>query len=100
MSILIIPCLIRTKWDIKCLQRLLISVENQSKPFDKVYLIEDASPFSYTLPFNFIEHIKLSYNGGPARARNIGIDKALALIHNICCLPTTTAFWTNNGMSK
>lgn len=79
MSILIIPCLIRTKWDINCLQRLLISVQNQSKPFDKVYVIEDASPFSYTLPFNFIEHIKLSRNGGPARARNIGIDKALAL---------------------
>ncbi|VVB50943.1 Glycosyl transferase family 2 [uncultured archaeon] len=77
MSILIIPCLIRTKWDINCLQRLLISVQNQSKPFDKVYVIEDASPFSYTLPFNFIEHIRLSLNGGPARARNIGIDKAL-----------------------
>jgi len=79
MSVLIVPCFVRTKWDIGCLQRLLISVQKQTKPFDKVYVVDDASPYSYTLPFDFVEHIRLSVNGGPARARNIGIDKALAL---------------------
>ncbi len=79
MSVLIIPCYIKTEWDINCLNRLLISVQNQTRKFDKVYLIEDASPFDYKLQFDFIEHIKLSDHGGPARARNIGIEKALEL---------------------
>ena len=79
MSILIIPCYIKTKWDIDCIKRLLKSVQEQTLQFDKVYLIDDASPKEYTLEFAFVEHIKLTKNGGPAKARNIGIDKALAL---------------------
>ncbi|KPQ41500.1 MAG: Glycosyl transferase family 2, partial [Candidatus Methanoperedens nitroreducens] len=79
MSVLIIPCYIKTKWDIDCLNRLLISIQNQTQKFDKVYLVEDASPFDYKLQFDFLEHIKLSDNGGPARARNIGIENALKL---------------------
>jgi GT2 family glycosyltransferase len=79
MSVLIVPCYIRTKWDIDCLNRLLDSVQNQTKAFDRVFVIDDASPYHYTLPFNFVEHSRLSHNGGPARARNIGIDKALKL---------------------
>lgn len=79
MSILIIPCYIKTKWDIDCIRRLLESVERQTLQFDKVYLIDDASPIKYTLNFDFVEQIKLTKNGGPAKARNIGLDKALAL---------------------
>lgn len=55
MSALIIPCYIKTQWDIDCLNRLFDSVQAQTKQFDKVYLI------------------------GPAKARNVGIDKAPAL---------------------
>ena len=77
MSSLIIPCYIKTKWDINCLDRLLDSVQQQSQPFDKVYLIDDASPLQYSVRLNFIEYIQLNENGGPARARNIGIDKAI-----------------------
>ncbi len=76
MSVLIIPCFIRKKWDLKCLNRLLMSVHKQTEPFDAVYVVDDASPRRYKLPFNFVEHIRLSNNGGPARARNIGIEKA------------------------
>jgi GT2 family glycosyltransferase len=79
MSILIIPCFIKTRWDLDCLNRLLLSIQNQTLAFDKVFLIDDASPYSYTLHFNFIEHIRVSENGGPAKARNIGIEKSLAL---------------------
>jgi len=78
MSVLIIPCYIKAKWDIDCLNRLLKSVQNQTKIFEKVYVIDDSSPFKYQLDFTFIEHIRLSENGGPAKARNIGIDKALS----------------------
>jgi GT2 family glycosyltransferase len=61
---------------------LLISVKNQTRPFDKVYVVDDASPLTYNLPFNFIEHSKLTENGGPARARNVAIGKALELKAN------------------
>ncbi len=79
MSILIIPCYIKTKRDIDCLNRLFQSAQKQSKPFDKVFVIDDASPLAYELNYDFIDHIKLTENGGPARVRNIGIDKAIAL---------------------
>jgi len=78
MSALIIPCYIKTQWDIDCLNRLFDSVQAQTKQFDKVYLIDDASPLTYKLRHDFVEHIMLEENGGPAKARNVGIDKALA----------------------
>lgn len=78
MSFLIIPCYIKTNWDIDCLNRLLKSVQKQTRTFEKVYVIDDSSPLDYQLNFSFVEHIKLSENGGPAKARNIGIGKALA----------------------
>jgi GT2 family glycosyltransferase len=55
----------------------LDSVQKQTKPFEKVYVIDDASPYKYKIHHNFVEHIILPENGGPAKARNIGIDKAL-----------------------
>ncbi len=79
MSVLIVPCYIKTKWDIDCLNRLLRSVQDQTMAFEKIYVVDDASPMDYALSFDFIEHIRLAENGGPARARNVAIEKALAL---------------------
>jgi hypothetical protein len=67
MSALIIPCYIKTQWDIECLNRLFDSVQSQTLPFEKVYLIDDASPLKYQIKHNFVEHILLKENGGPAR---------------------------------
>ncbi len=77
MSALIIPCYLKTPWDINCLDRLLDSVEQQSECFENVYLIDDASPMKYKLKHDFIEFTTLGKNGGPARARNIGTEKAI-----------------------
>ncbi|MDG6220319.1 MAG: glycosyltransferase, partial [Candidatus Thermoplasmatota archaeon] len=74
---LIIPCYLKTDWDIKCLDRLLDSVQNQTLPFGNVYLVEDEGPLKHKLRHNFVEHILVKGKGGPARARNIGIEKAL-----------------------
>jgi len=79
MNALIIPSYIKSQWDIDCLDRLFDSVVNQTQPFDKVYLIDDASPIKYEVRHNFVEQIILKENGGPARARNIGIAKAINL---------------------
>lgn len=80
MSVLIIPCYIKSDWDLDCLKRLLDSVKNQSKPFEKVYVVDDASPMLYVLPYyENVERVVLKENGGPAKARNVALDKALAL---------------------
>jgi len=77
MSALIIPCYLRTKWDLACLQRLLKSVRDQTVPFNQVYVVDDKSPLGYELSEFQVEHIRLEQNGGPARARNVAIQKAL-----------------------
>ena len=78
MSALIIPCHIKSNWDLGCLNRLLDSVKKQTLPFERVYLVDDESPFSYKIASHGLEHIRLAENGGPAKARNVGIDMALA----------------------
>jgi GT2 family glycosyltransferase len=78
VSVLIVPCFIKSRWDLDCLKRLLSSVERQTVPFDRVYLVDDASPLRYGAEWRFAEHIKLPSNAGPARARNVGIERALA----------------------
>lgn len=79
MTSLIIPSYIKSKWDADCLDRLFDSVQRQTRPFEKVFLIDDASPFRYKIRHDFVEQIILNENGGPARARNIGIEIAIDL---------------------
>lgn len=78
MSALVIPCFIRDEWDRQCVARLLQSVREQAVPFDHVYVVDDASPAAYEVEPATAEPIRLNRNGGPARARNVGIDRALA----------------------
>ena len=78
MSALIIPCYVKSSWDLACLNRLLGSVQEQSVPFDHVYLVDDASPVPCSAASDLVDHIRLPSNGGPARARNVGIERALA----------------------
>lgn len=78
MSALIIPSYIRSAWDRRCLLRLLDSAEKQSLPFERIYLVDDASPLGYEVPHKNVDWIKLNSNGGPARARNEGVARALA----------------------
>ena len=79
MSILIIPCFIRTDWDLVCLNRLVHTIQRQSLPFERVFLVDDASPREYQVDDRVVTRIRLEENGGPARARNVGIEKALSL---------------------
>lgn len=78
MSVLIIPCYIKSQWDLDCLHRLISSVEKQTVPFSVVYVIDDNSPLNYSIKSEVVDYIRLKDNGGPARARNIGIDETLA----------------------
>jgi GT2 family glycosyltransferase len=78
MNALIIPYFVRSEWDEQCLHRLLETVNSQTRPFDRVYLVDDCSPRKFQPRHEFVEHIKLDNNGGPARARNVAITKALA----------------------
>lgn len=78
MSTLIIPCYLKTDWDSFALTRLLNSVQSQTLPFDKVIIIDDASPYRFNTNNDNADYIVLTSNGGPARARNIGINLALS----------------------
>jgi GT2 family glycosyltransferase len=78
VSALIVPCFIRTPWDRDCLLRLLGTVKKQTVPFERVCLVDDASPMDYPVEPGLADHIRLPSNGGPARARNVGIEMALA----------------------
>jgi GT2 family glycosyltransferase len=82
-SALVIPCHLRTRWDLKCLLRLLDSVRDQSTPFSRVYVVDDASPLKYSLADRDVEHMELETNGGPAKARNVAVAKALAEGHEL-----------------
>jgi len=77
MSALIIPVYIKNQFDLDCLHRLIESIQVQSEPFEKVYIIDDKSPIKYEIKYNFIDFISLNENGGPAKARNKGISRAL-----------------------
>ena len=78
MTTLIIPCYLKTQWDINCIDRLLDSALRQTQPFDRIYLIDDASPLNYEVKHRGVEQVFLVVNGGPAKARNVGIDQALS----------------------
>jgi len=82
-SALVIPCHIRTKWDLKCLCRLLDSVREQTKVFSRIYVVDDASPLQYSLADHEVDHMILEKNCGPARARNVAVTKALAAGHEL-----------------
>jgi GT2 family glycosyltransferase len=76
MTSLIIPSYIKSPWDVNCLDRLFDSVQKQTQPFERVLLIDDASPLKYKVRHAFVDQIILNENAGPARARNIGIEIA------------------------
>lgn len=81
MSALVIPYHVRSDWDVRCLHRLLKSVSEQTTPFAHVYVVDDASPLQHSLAGYNIEHIVMPTNGGPARARNAALTRALAAGH-------------------
>jgi GT2 family glycosyltransferase len=57
---------------------MLSSTKEQSVPFEHIYLVDDASPLCYHVAsLEGLEYVRLPSNGGPARARNVGIQKAL-----------------------
>ena len=85
MSALIIPCFLRTPGDVACLDRLMDSVRDQTTAFEHVYLVDDASPLAYAPKHAFVDRIVLGQNGGPARARKVANQKALAAGSTVSC---------------
>jgi GT2 family glycosyltransferase len=61
---------------------LLDSVREQSTTFSNVYVVDDASPLEYSLADRDVDYLRLPTNGGPARARNVAVAKALAAGHD------------------
>jgi GT2 family glycosyltransferase len=75
---LIIPAYLRTPWDAICLRRLVASAAAQAG-LGAVVVVDDASPLPAASIVGGAFCVRLDSNGGPARARNVGIERALAL---------------------
>lgn len=77
MNVLVIPAFVRSRRDAAWLARCVASAAGQPL-LERIVVVDDASPFP--LPaLGTAEVVRLDTNGGPARARNRGIERALEL---------------------
>ncbi|MDI6453549.1 glycosyltransferase family 2 protein [Peloplasma aerotolerans] len=71
---IVVPVYVSTPTGKKQVERLIKSIQKQERLADNVFLIDDCSPFEYeTFGYNVF---RMNQNGGPAKARNYGIDLA------------------------
>jgi len=76
---IVVPAFIKNKQSYVKLNNLLDSIQQQTYENHFVIVVDDCSPYEYTVP-DFFNPIKLTENKGAANARNVGIEKALT--HN------------------
>ena len=74
---IVIPVYCQTAKDINDLQNLFKSIAQLSRQPAYVVLVDDDSPVEYEKPAHFL-FFKQAKNGGPAKARNKGIDILLS----------------------
>lgn len=67
----VVPVHVRTEKHRNDLKNLVQAIGNQRLRPDRVIIVDDCSPLSYTVPDSW-RLFRLSQNSGPARARNIG----------------------------
>jgi len=90
----VIPAYIRNDVEKGYLDRLVHTLHNQSTPIQNIIVIDDCSPMDVVVPDN-IQYIKVDLNGGPAKARNIGIEQSIenesdvVLFTDLDCVPNT-----------
>lgn len=77
MNTLVVPTHLRSNWDSHCLERLVVSALQQAELHD-VIVIDDASPLPTPKLPSRVVRLRLEGQGGPAKARNAGIEWALA----------------------
>jgi len=88
----VVPAYVKNKNDISNIQRLSEQLLAQTYQAN-VIVVDDNSPMDFQLAGN-IKIIRLSKNHGPAKARNIGIKRALSsgteviLLTDIDCVPS------------
>jgi glycosyltransferase involved in cell wall biosynthesis len=71
---IIVPIYVSTVSSKNQVERLIKSIKKQDRLADNVFLIDDCSPHEYET-FDYKVY-KMNQNGGPAKARNYGIDLA------------------------
>lgn len=75
--IIVVPTFLNTERNLQDISNLLSSISKQDLQPHEVIIIDDCSPLSYSFPAN-VKVYKLDRNSGPAKARNIGKNLALA----------------------
>ncbi|MDO9629088.1 MAG: glycosyltransferase family 2 protein [Acholeplasmataceae bacterium] len=71
---IIVPIYVSNLMGKNQVERLIKSIQKQERLADSVFLVDDCSPFEYET-FGY-QVFKMNQNGGPAKARNYGIDLA------------------------
>ena len=76
--VLVIPVLVRSARDAAWLARCVSSAATQER-LDRILVVDDGSPLRLPVLPPGVEVLRVDVNGGPAAARNRGIDRAVAL---------------------
>ena len=76
--VLVIPVLVRSARDAAWLARCVSSAATQER-LDRILVVDDGSPLRLPVLPPGVEVLRVDVNGGPAAARNRGIDRAIAL---------------------
>ncbi|KAK4703369.1 hypothetical protein P7C70_g2852, partial [Phenoliferia sp. Uapishka_3] len=108
--VVVVPVLISAESDFHQLKRLLNSLVMQTRPPNKILIVDDGSPrFSFLETHPCVEILHLKQNIGPAGARNAGIRHAISgsfklrqgngfvLLTDLDCIPTPT--WIATGVA-
>lgn len=77
---MVVPAYVSSKEDETRLMNLIGSSTRQSRKFDRIYVVDDSSSFSYKLP-SHVTVIRKKSRSGPAASRNIG--KSIAIQEGI-----------------
>ena len=95
---IVVPIYVSNKKTVKQIERLIKSIDKLKRKPDFVFLIDDCSPRTYQSYGHKV--IKLETNGGPARARNVGIDMAIELEADIIAFTDSDVILPTNWTEK
>jgi glycosyltransferase involved in cell wall biosynthesis len=95
---IVVPIYVNSKRSQKQVERLIKSIKSQDRETKHVFLIDDCSPFGYD---NLGYHVyKMEKNGGPAKARNFGIELAKKVNADIIAFTDSDVILPSNWLSS
>lgn len=95
---IVVPIYVSTPQSKKQVERLIRSICQQDRKANHVFLIDDCSPFAYDTYGHSV--YRMNKNGGPAKARNYGIELAMKEKSEIIAFTDSDVRLPNNWISS